>query len=143
MDSIYAVPGSPWIIERAEPDMRAWRIAPSHPIPDAQRKWEVRHRAVYAERFPTLRQAREYVEAILATDPPSSDTSEYHTRLTRLTPGHYRVVATHADRSVEAALTRRKDEQGWELETDSNCLLGYFATLDVAKSRAARVMFEH
>lgn len=141
IDSAYAVPETPWFVQRTTTSPYCWHITPDHMVPDIQRKWEVRHRAVYEARFATLRQAREYLEALLATDPPPSPVAEAQVRLTSLGPGHYRVVATREDRSVEAALTLRENIRGWELARGSH-LVGYFATLHGVKSRAARLMFD-
>lgn len=103
-----------------DPDVRAWW----------QRNPEVRH-----ARFDTLREAREYLQAVMGVDPcPKKQTAQ----LSRRRTGDYTVrVAQNEARATLTANGR------WQLRHADGTDLGCFHTLARLRHRAPELLYQH
>lgn len=110
---------------------------------DDVQDWHERNPELEATSFPTLREAREYLRAVLDLDPHPAQSHDHEpdprARLTRVRAGHYRMVLRDAGEVLfQGELRRDEDKRSWILwaayQGHHQVIINHYPTLATARS---------
>lgn len=133
--SMYKVDGHGLCIMRhqgsASWEIRMLPATPDHE--DAALDWWDRNQELYRHRFDSLREAREYLQALLAVDPYPDESQA----ILRAWEGGYEVHAVGEDGTLLRGLAARVPARRlWRLTTTDGHLAGLFLSLPQLRSEA-------
>lgn len=123
------------------PERKSWHIA----IPYCSDEWYARNAEVTSLHFSRLRDVREFLQALLASDPLPESLQElpsgsHKARLRRVRPGEYEVSLTEHDPPLQGTLQARDNGSGWDLCDLMSSVQDDYVTLNEARMHVAEDM---